>query len=500
MAEASQPQPASAPASRGQAFLGKFTVLQGASRELWLVFILKFLNFAAYAVTNSTIVLWLSSQFHFDDKQASYTVMAWSITMTVTTVLVGSFTDAVGLRRTFFLGVWVCIFARAVMVFANVKWLALGFGLFPLAIGEALGTPVLVASVRCFSTTRQRSMSFSVLYAMGNVGSMCAGFLFDSLRRGLGEHGHYSVPLLGANLSTYQSLFLVSLIIEFLMFPFLWLLRDGATVTDEGVKITPRKQRDATLGILASMWLTVRNSARETVRLFAGLIGQSGFYRLLTFLMLIAFLKLIFMQMYYVYPKWGIRELGDGAPVGRLWAINPTIAIFLVPLVGALTQRFSAYAMVTLGGAISAAAVFIMALPAGWFTPLADGAFGNWLGHGYLGLHGAVHPYYVMIAVFIVFMSIGEAFYSPRVYEYTSSIAPKGQEASYGALSYVPFLLAKLLIGAFSGLLLTNYCPEHGPRHSGMLWLAVAITASIAPLGLILLRRYIRVHEAGRED
>ena len=64
----------------------------------------------------------------------------------------------------------------------------------------------------------------------------------------------------------------------------------------------------------------------------------------------------------------------------------------------------------------------------------------------------------------------------------------------------MPFLLAKLLIGTFSGMLLARYCPEHGVRHSETMWLYVALTASVAPVGLILLRRYIRVHEAGRED
>ena len=206
------------------------------------------------------------------------------------------------------------------------------------------------------------------------------------------------------------------------------------------------------------------------------------------------------MQMYYVYPKFGIRELGDGAPIGRLWAINPILVILLAPFVGALTQRFSAYKMVTLGAIISAASVFIMALPTVWFEPLATGFVGRWLGHGYLGLHGEVHPYYVMIALFVALLSVGEAFYSPRVYEYAAAIAPKGQEASYSALSYVPFLLAKLLFGTFSGMLLAKYCPEIGVRHSGILWLAVALAATVAPVGLIVLRKYVRVHEAGRED
>ena len=129
-------------------FLGKFTVLFGAARELWLIFAIKLVTIAAYSVTNKTLVLWLSSDFGYSDQGALGLVAAWSLSMTVFTLLVGSLTDAIGLRRTFFLGMGVCIFARAVMAFTTIKPLALACGLFPLALGEALGTPVLIAAVR----------------------------------------------------------------------------------------------------------------------------------------------------------------------------------------------------------------------------------------------------------------------------------------------------------------------------------------------------------------
>ena len=284
------------------------------------------------------------------------------------------------------------------------------------------------------------------------------------------------------------------------MLPLIWFIRPGVEVTDEGLKIIPSTVKNAGATAARNIFLAVDQSAKETLRIFRNLFKQPGFYRLLAFLLLIAFLKLIFMQMSYVFPKFGIRELGLGAPVGKLWGINAMIVIVLTPIVGALTQRFPAYGMVTFGGSLAAASVFIMALPTAWFQSLADGAFGQWLGHGYLGLTGPVHPYYVMIAFYVIVLSLGEVFYSPRVYEYASAIAPKGQEASYGALSYIPFLLAKLLIGTFSGALLLKYCPATGERHSETLWLFVALTATIAPVGLIALRRFIRVSEAGRQE
>ena len=156
--------------------------------------------------------------------------------------------------------------------------------------------------------------------------------------------------------------------------------------------------------------------------------------------------------------------------------------------------------MVTFGCFVVAASVFVLALPTAWFQGLADGPAGWAVGHLYLGLTGNVNPWYLMLFLFVVLYSLGEAFYSPRVYEYAAAIAPKGQEASYGALSYVPFFLAKLFVGTFSGVLLARYCPETGPRSAQTMWLIIALIALIAPVGLLVLRRAIRVREAGRAD
>jgi hypothetical protein len=155
--------------------------------------------------------------------------------------------------------------------------------------------------------------------------------------------------------------------------------------------------------------------------------------------------------------------------------------------------------MVVVGGIICAAGVFIMSLPTDWFINATNSPVGQWLGHGYLGLTGSVHPYYIMSALYLIVFSIGEAFYSPRVYEYAAAIAPKGQEASYGSLAYLPFLVGKLLVGT-GGWLLAAFCPAVGPRRSGMMWFIFALAASVAPIGLLVFRRYIRVPEAGRDD
>src|SRR6476469_9624078 len=103
--------------------------------------------------------------------------------MTVFTLLAGSVTDAVGLRRTFFLGVAICTVARSVMVTTTAPGLALICGVLPLAVGEALGTPVLLAATRVYSTTAQRSIAFSIIYMVMNIGYVAAGWIFDYIRQ-----------------------------------------------------------------------------------------------------------------------------------------------------------------------------------------------------------------------------------------------------------------------------------------------------------------------------
>ncbi|HBA61218.1 MAG TPA: MFS transporter, partial [Elusimicrobia bacterium] len=51
-------------------------------------------------------------------------------------------------------------------------------------------------------------IAFSVYYSMMNVGFAIAGYVVDKVRGGLGEYGHFTVPYLGIQISTYQTIIL----------------------------------------------------------------------------------------------------------------------------------------------------------------------------------------------------------------------------------------------------------------------------------------------------
>src|SRR4051812_11791502 len=244
-------QDVGSPSARGLAgFIGKFTVLKGARRELWLTFLIKFLIYTAYSITNKTMVLWLSKDLGFSDQAAGALVgWVWAPAMTVFTLLAGSLTDAIGLRRTFFLGVAICTFARSVMVVTTIPGLALACGVLPLAVGEALGTPVLLAATRRYSTTQQRSIAFSIIYMVMNVGYLAAGYLFDFVRS---LDTRFTV--FGFQPTTHQQLFMVSLAIEIVIFPAIYFLR-----RDEDRK----PGRPAHASLFRGIAQTVRQSAVE---------------------------------------------------------------------------------------------------------------------------------------------------------------------------------------------------------------------------------------------
>ena len=180
-------------------------------RELWIVFAMVLFSNLAYRMVNFTLRLWLSSDLGFNDVQAGLAVLLWSAGLTLCIVLVGSLTDALGLRKTFLLGFALCVISRVFLTFTTVKWIALGGGLTLLAIGEGMGAPVTIAALRRYTTTAPRSIAFSVFYAIMNGGFLIGVLIFDELRAGLGEHGHFRVPWLGMELSTYRTTFLVSL-------------------------------------------------------------------------------------------------------------------------------------------------------------------------------------------------------------------------------------------------------------------------------------------------
>jgi hypothetical protein len=176
---------------------------------------------------------------------------------------------------------------------------------------------------------------------------------------------------------------------------------------------------------------------------------------------------MMFQHMHFTWPKYVIREQGDAFPVGKVWAINPLLILVLAPLGTVVTRGRRPFNVLLLGATISSLSPFVL-------------CFGSSL---------------TFQLVMIVAFTIGEALWSPRLYEYNVSIAPRGREATYVSLAALPFFLAKFLVGPTSGYLLDAFCPPEGPRHSGMLWAIIGAVTMIGPVGIFLGRGWLEAKE-----
>ncbi len=166
-------------------------------------------------------------------------------------------------------------------------------------------------------------------------------------------------------------------------------------------------------------------------------------------------------------PKYMVREFGENIAKGRVYALNPAIIIVLVPIITAATSAVNPLVMIHFGTYISALSVFFLA----FWTSLPA------------------------CVLFVITLSIGEAIWSPRLYDYTTSVAQEGREGTYMALSSAPLFLAKLPVGFLSGVLLQRYCPEYVEegevRHSKTMWLIIGLTTIVSPIMITLFWGYI---------
>lgn len=173
------------------------------------------------------------------------------------------------------------------------------------------------------------------------------------------------------------------------------------------------------------------------------MIREPALWRLLVLIGLIVGVRAVYTYLYLLMPKYWLRTIGPDAAIGTLNAINPigiTIGLILfIPF----ANRFKVFRMLVYGALISSLALFPMALP--------------WTVYG-LSI-GQAH--YVMALLCMVLVTIGEVVWSPKLYEYTAMIAPKGQEGTYLGLSLVPWFIAKTLVSALSGHLLDKWSPEN---------------------------------------
>ncbi|RJO64383.1 MAG: MFS transporter [Myxococcales bacterium] len=365
---------------------------------------------------------------------------------------------------------------------------ALVVGLFILAFGTALMSPVILTAKKYYTNSRTRTTVFMGYYLVVNIAAMLAGPVVDMLRL---PYGNQSIFIFG-----FFMVFLSYILVQFM-------LREGIDEEEKerveklreqqakGETVDPKEFEDRRQKSAEhlSLWPVMKDTG---LKLYT-VAKESNFWRYILFLVIILGVRLVFTHWFMVMPKYYTRVLGEGIQIGTLNMINPFLIslglIVAVPLI-ARTRIYPCFITGTLISAFSM--VFLMIPGSSW---------------GWLGLD-TYQGYLLVIFLQIAVFSVGEVIWSPRTSEYAANIAPRGRVGTYMSLAALMLFVSKPLNGLLSGWLLEEYCPEgtyeqiyyeggmsywSGPE---VMWVVYGLIAIASPIGLVLLRNVIQAKEA----
>lgn len=454
--------------------------LFASPRELWLIYAATFFEYLGIYSFLSTLKFWLSSDHRMGDVAAGSWASAFSTVATLFVVIVGPLSDVVGVRRMLLLSFSFAALARLAMSVAPGPAAAL-VTLFAFAFAYAATSPVLQVAVMRAASKQARAFAFSAWYVSFNLAGVVVGFIIDGTRArfrdAAGQLVRRAVALPGlgdVSLSAHGAILALGFVFAVVAAVIISFVRRdfgndpdapsaAASPPAPAAPPHPTGYRTPFVADQATPAGRLRGAVTALGAKLRDVMGDRLFWRFMLMLVLLALVKLIFQHMHFTWPSYVTRMEGEAFPVGRVWALNSFLILFLAPLCTALTRRQKALDVLLAGAFITAASPFILCLGSSLYHQLA----------------------------MVVVLTIGEALWSPRSYEYNVSIAPPGREATYVSLAALPFFLAKAIVGSFGGLLLARYCPEHGPRQPAMLWAIIGAVTMIGPVGIFSLRNWI---------
>ncbi len=421
-------------------------------RELWLIYAATFLEYLGVFSFMQTLPLWLTSDHGMTDKTAGWWAATWSTLITLFVFLVGAIADTVGVRRTLVLSFTLAAITRLAMSLAPSPTTAI---VSLLAFGFAFATtsPVLQAAVHRAAKKQSRAFAFSLWYVSFNLaGAMIGPLMIDPTRHAFIDSTTgklaarvIQIPVLGARNMTANGVimafgFLFAVVAVFVV---MMLRKDFENRIDPDDVAPPKKP-----GIVAAL---------------KDVLGDKTFWRFIVLLVFLSLVRMMFQHMHFTWPKYITRERGDSFPVGTVWSLNSFLILFLAPLGTAITRTRKPFNVLLFGAFISSLSPFVLCF-------------------------GSAMPFQITM---VVLLTVGEALWSPRLYEYNLSIAPRGREATYVALAALPYFLAKFLVGPTSGYLLTSFCPADGPRNAAVMWAIIGMTTMVGPIGIWLGRSWM---------
>ncbi|HNW45621.1 MAG TPA: MFS transporter [Elusimicrobiales bacterium] len=448
-----------------------------ASKGFWLVNVVNFGDGIAYFGILNLMTLFLGLKgLGMPDDLVSWSVSLFTGLVTLFMFGGGFISDRIGVRRALTLCLVMLLGGRLMLVFAadlspaplaaftlfgtnillSPSFLLCWAGLLIMAFGEGVIQPALYAGVKEYTDARTATMSYSILYAIMNLGIIMESFVSPYIRTDAAfiKVGGREVMGLGLGISGVFWLCIAATLAMLLVHLGFFTAKVEAKdrmVTDAPVEPDAKPK-------------TFSEKLKELPFLDA---------RFMFFIFALLPVRTLFAHQWLTMPDYIMRcyPAAVGAKYEWITALNPIIIVIFVPLIAAFTRKVNVVTMMIIGTAISAVTTFL----------LVPG------------------PNLTALLAYVILFSFGEAVWSSRFLEYVADIAPAGRVGAYMGLAGIPWFLAKFTTGLYSGKVLAAFVPAAGPQDSSTMWLIYALIACVTPLILILARRWLTAPLAAAE-
>ncbi|NLH48523.1 MAG: MFS transporter [Myxococcales bacterium] len=399
-----------------------FNVLKETKAEYWGIQVINFLDCTFYFAMLTIASVFLSEDLGLSDQSAGYAITVFTTTTTICLFFSGMITDWLGIKRSMYLTLSSLLVLRLAMVVIGLMPAIPHRGIIATALFFLMAPfmasiqTIFQSANKRFTSKRSRSAGFNLWYLFMNIGAALGGFLIDLVRKILHlPNTHiFTAGVICALLCIVASLLLVRNEKQ--------LLGPNETEEEKTTEVEVKRKNPIQIAI-------------EVVR-------EKAFWRLLVLIALLLGTRAVFTYIYLLMPKYWLRVIGPDAAIGTLNMINPIGIVIGLILFIPLTNKFNIFSMLVYGSMVSAISLFPMALP--W----------QYLGSDIANAH------YLMAILCMIFLTIGEVIWSPKLSEYTAAIAPPGQEGTYLGLTMVPWFLAKTVVSVLSGHMLVRWSPE----------------------------------------
>lgn len=418
-----------------------FKILFGASAAFWLVNQVNFFDGIAYFGILNLLTLFLGSDVGLSEQMTGFAVSMFTGGVTLFMFGGGFVSDRLGVRRALTLCLVGLLIGRILLVLSatggqGMLWAALAL----MAVSTGVLQPALYAGVKEFTDPRTATIGYSLLYAIMNLGIMAESLVSPFLREaGREAEGGTGIAWVFWVLVGVTALMLVLHLVLF---------SKKVEVRDRVVVDTP---------------LEAPETGQTALQKLRALPIMD--LRFIFFIFVLLPVRTLFAHQWLTLPDYVMRCFPEdvGARYEWIQALNPAIIVIFVPLIAVLTRKANIVNMMIIGTAVSALSTFL----------LVPG------------------PELGTLLAYVLLFSLGEAVWSSRFLEFVSDLAPAGKVGAYMGLAGIPWFLAKMTTGLYSGSMLGHFIPKDGPKDSGTMWLIYAFIACISPVGLILGKRWV---------